>query len=95
MVKLKVKQHLKGTLNDLANALKNPKIDKTNANIFLEQARFTLNNFRDYQETLNDELEDMNSTIYLIQRQMMALLNRVADMEWEKDRKKKKTKQKE
>ncbi len=78
MVKAKIAEHLNNTLTEMAVMLKQPKkIEKGKANILLNNAKFVLENFRDYKEALNDELRNMDFTLDLIQQQMVCLLDRI------------------
>jgi len=77
MVKAKIQEYLQNTLQSMSEHLRNPYIDKGNANVLLDSAKFTLANFRDYKVALSDELSEMDFTLELIQKQMISLIEKL------------------
>lgn len=74
MVRKKLNDYLKDTLRSLKDGLANPKLDKCNANILLDEAKRRLKDFKQYQELLTDEMSDMQELTTLIRAQMQSML---------------------
>lgn len=78
MVRKKLNDHIRQTLENLAYGLKDPAINKSRANPLLTDAKAILDNFALYQDTLSEELEDMESMVDLIKKQMLTMLDKMA-----------------
>jgi len=78
MIRKKLNDHIKQTLENLAYGLKDPSINKSRANPLLSDAKAILDNFSLYQDTLSEELEDMESMVGLIKKQMLTMLDKMA-----------------
>jgi len=76
MVRKKLNDHLKDTLRSLKDGLVNPKLDKSNANILLDESKRRLKDFKMYRELLSDEMTDIQELTSLIRAQMQTMLER-------------------
>lgn len=81
MVRKKLHDSLKDTLQDLKDGLTNNKMDKWHVNQLLDDAKRKVEAFREYQDLLKDELEDMDDVRKLIHRQMLKLVEKLSDFE--------------
>jgi hypothetical protein len=79
MVRKKLNDHIKQTLTNLAEGLKDPKLGKSRGNPLLDEAKRVLEDFKVYQATLNDELGDMGLTIDLVKQQMLTMVERLSN----------------
>jgi hypothetical protein len=77
MIRTKLNNHIRQTLNNLAFGLRDPSLTKGKANPLLSDAKSVLDNFVLYQETLSDELSDMKTMIGLIKRQMLTIVDKI------------------
>jgi hypothetical protein len=78
MIRKKLNDHIKLTLENLASGLKDPAINKSRANPLLSDAKAILDNFSLYQETLAEELQDMELMVDLIKKQMLTMLDKMS-----------------
>jgi hypothetical protein len=78
MLVQKLKDYLKDTLHSLSLGLKD-EMPKKLAKEYLENATKVLRDFKEYQEMLREETEDMRDITSLIKRQMVSLLDKVSD----------------
>lgn len=76
MVRQKLFDHLKDTLKSLKDGLQNPKLDKGNANVLLDDAKRRLEDFKEYQYLLQDQMSDMEEVQSFIKLQMTKLLDK-------------------
>jgi hypothetical protein len=78
MLVQKLKYYLKDTLHSLSLGLKD-EMPKKQAKEHLDNATKVLRDFKEYQEMLREETEDMREITSLIKRQMVSLLDKVSD----------------
>lgn len=78
MIRKKLHDHIKQTLENLAYGLKDPSINKSRANPLLSDAKGVLDSFTLYQETLSEELLDMMMMVDLIKKQMLTMVDKMS-----------------
>lgn len=76
MIRAKLLDHLKDTLKSLKEGLQNSGLDRGNANVLLDDAKRRLNDFKEYQKLLQDEMVDMEEIRSLIRSQMGKMLEK-------------------
>lgn len=75
IVREKLRQQIKAAMNNLAEVLKSEERDKSVVNLALEDAKQARNDFKAYQELLNEQLTDIGEMVRLIGKQMLTLVN--------------------
>lgn len=84
MVRKKLHDNLKDTLQSLKDGILNTKLDRWHTNQLLDEAKRKVETFREYQDLLNDELEDMDDVRKMIHQQMLKLVDKLTDFELKK-----------
>ena len=77
MIRKKLNDHIKLTLENLASGLKDPQLIRA-GKPSLSDAKAILDNFSLYQETLAEELQDMELMVDLIKKQMLTMLDKMS-----------------
>lgn len=76
MVRTKLMEHLKNTLNNCSDVLKQEDVPSGQLNILIEDAKRVVADFKDYREILSDTVADMESYVDLIRRQVQLLIEK-------------------
>lgn len=74
MVREKLRDYLLGVAGELAGLLKADRVKKSKVNLALENAKRAREDFKAYQDLLQEQLSDMHEVIGLIGEQMRALI---------------------
>lgn len=76
MVRKKLKDHIKGAINEAADYLRNTeKINTSIANAKLELLKQVRQDYEEYKIVLNDELEDMEMALELVKQQQLKIVS--------------------
>ncbi|QOY37672.1 DUF6744 family protein [Anaerobacillus isosaccharinicus] len=79
MVKEKLADHLRKTLEDCGEILKNPNVQKVQVRSMIDDARRIVKDFKEYREIVTGAVDDMENHIDLIRQQVQLLLEKGAE----------------
>ncbi|MZP31407.1 hypothetical protein GTO91_17060 [Heliobacterium undosum] len=78
LVRAKLRDHLEAILRNMKEGLVNDKLDAWHAGELIDNAKRQLKSFSEYQQLLQEEMEDMGVVIQAIKGQIVAMVEKAA-----------------